>query len=291
MSAEIPTGGDPGTFPAVVVDRVERRSMANDTANPDLSGHDEGVSLSKVAIERLTDFEKTEIIPACDFVVVGYDSSYSDAETTTKRVDDPAHSSEVSPSYRVRGEIAGVEHDGDREIGISGSAIRTSKSSGRIGRIQWIAYPDDEPDKETYDVTLWCLAGKWSTARDDPDVDGLTESTVEKYDWANSVTPPVNKRKVEDVRIGPDKEQRRVLIGLRHRHVLPESKVDWNTLVDRTMSEHGGDFGGVPAAQFRDEIPPVGEHLVEVNKPGRNDKNLRKSVRFWVEDATVRRVD
>jgi hypothetical protein len=289
-------GGLPGTFPVLVVARSARESMNAHTESPNNSGNDEGVSLTKVDVEYLTDYERREVIPACDFVVIGYDSSYSDKPKSTKRIVEPSHFDKSTSRHgNVRGRIVGEDGDDpDRSIGISGSTIYTSKASGRIGSLLWVAYPAPEPPKTTYDVTFRALAGRWSTRNDD--VDDLTERTVDKYSYDDLRAPPEDERRFEDVTVDDgsvplvNDTQRKVAVDIPRRITVADDAAGRDEAVERARKETGTaslSSYEPDTAEWVDDLAPIGEHVYERDGVGMNDRNLRNAVRYWVEDVDV----
>lgn len=250
-------------------------------------------SLTKVDVDNLTDYEMREVIPACDFVVVGYDSSYSDADESTKRVNDPANTKEAFRCGGVCGPIAGDDaDDADRKIGFGRGDIRTSSSSGRIGTVLWIAYPAPKPDKTRYTVTFRALAGNSSTARpvDDVDVDSLVESTVDKYAFDDVEAPPEDDRAVEDVQVDEGRTQRRVTVDVPVTLTIADADTtDVDEVVERARQvvDGGNMTPHYSAMTPRGDLPDVGDHIVERDQVGMNDLNVRRNTRYWELDVQV----
>lgn len=296
-SDETDPGGLPGTFPALVVVNSARESMTHDTDTAPTGRNDDGESLTKIPVSDLTEFERREVIPTRDFIVVGYDSSYSDAEESTKRIDDPAHVKNLSRHGGVKGSIAGIDaSDTDRKIGLSLGAesgtIRTSESSGRIGTVLWVAYPGDTPTKKTYDVTLRALTGNWSKTgeADDPEeIDDLTELTVDRQSYDNIDAPPKGERRIEDVPVGEDRRQRRVAVDMTRR-ITVVGDVDEDEVVERVF-DRVNPVRGTKKVRRREDLPAIGEHITERSRQQGGNRNERRAVRYWVEDVTVERVD
>ena len=281
--------------------------MKHDTDTAPMGRNDDGVSLTKVTIDELTRFERREVIPECDFVIVGYDSSYSDEAESTKRLVDPANTKvDFNPHDRVSGEIVGKDADDpDRTIGVSfgkrsGGKVHTSKASGRIGVPLWVKYPADEPPKTTYDVTFRALAGNWSTRTpiEDVDVDSMTEQTVDKFSYDGLATPPEGERRVEDVQVddgstmGTD-VRRKVAVDIPVRITVVDD-VDRDDMVERARNRIGItrlSSYEPDKAEWVDDIAPIGEHVFEREGFGMNDRNLRDAVWYWIEDVDVEAVD
>lgn len=254
-------------------------------------------TLTKVDIDDVTDYEWHDVIPSCDFVIVGYDSSYTadDADTSTKRVEDPRNPSDSFTRHTVSGNIVGDEADGDRSIGFS-KEIRTSKSSGRIGRVEWVKYPADEPAKTDYTVTFRALAGNWQGAGDpdDPEhVDSLVESTVEKFSYDGLQAPPEDERFVEDVDVG-DGTIRRATVDIPVSLTIANADTtDVDDVVERARKSLDNCAGTkkYDRATYREDLPEVGEHIHERSKTMGGDLNLRRAVRYWIIDTDVEAVE
>lgn len=270
------------------------------TDTPEEPGNDEGVSLTKVDVDYLTDYERREVIPACEFVVIGYDSSYSDKPESTKRIVEPSHFDKSTSRHgNVRGKLVGEDGDDpERSIGVSSSAIYTSKASGQIGSLLWVAYPAPEPPKTTYDVTFRALAGNWSTRTDpeDVDVDHLTERTVDKYSYDDLLAPPKDERRFEDVTVGDgsvpivNATQRKVAVDIPRHITVADDDADRDEAVERARKKIGTTSLSSyepDVAEWVDDLPPIGEHVYERDGVGMNDRNLRNAVRYWVEDVDV----
>lgn len=269
--------------------------MKHDTDSPD-GENDDGVSLTMVDVDYLTAYERREVIPSCDSVLIGYDSSYSDKPESTKRMVDPEHVAKTFTRHGgVRGRLVGTDADDhDRSIGVAGSTLYTSTSSGRIGSVLWVGYPEPEPAKTTYDVTFRSLTGNWSKTgdADDPEVvNSLTESTVDKQSYDDIRAPPEDERRIEDVDVGEERTERRVAVDVPVRITLPDF-VDEDEVVERARKKIGNRRGSGPdKAEYREDLPPVGDHIDTFDQVGRQDRNNRRAVRYWIEDVDVEAVD
>lgn len=130
------------------------------------------------------------------------------------------------------------------------------------------------------------------------DVDSLTESTVDKYSYDDVVAPPESERRVEDVRVGDgsmfgNDVQRRAVIDIPRRITVVDD-VDRDEAVERARRRIGTVrlSSAMPdTADYRDDLPPIGEHVYEREQVGMNDTNLRSAVRYWIEDVDVAVVD
>lgn len=257
-------------------------------------------SLTQVDVDDLTEYELREVIPACDFVVVGYDSSYSDADVSTKRVNDPEHS--TNTFRHLRGPITGTEADGDRAIGFGKGDIRTDKSSGRIGSVLWVRYPAPEPDKTRYTVRFRSLAGNWSAPgdRDDPDyVDELTQSTVDKYSYDGLEMPPKEARRIEDFPTRPTKDGEDVRTRTKTVVDVPVTltiadadTTDVDEVVERARSTHSSSLSSwYEPLQYRDELPDVHSEANEGPSTGPSGMGrtqyVRVNTRYVIEDVEV----
>lgn len=264
-------------------------------------------SLTKVDVANLTRHERRDVIPACDYVVVGYDSSYSDKAESTKTLTDPINTKvDTSPHRHLSGVLHGDDADGDRAIGVSfgdrsGGSVTTSKSSGQIGTTLWVAYPDEEPPKTTHDVTFRALAGTIRPRGDDTDfVDRAVEYTVDDRSFDGLEAPPRDERRVEKVQVndgsgdvmGRDYEYR-ATVDIP-RTVTTHGLVARSDAVERARKRIGttriSSYEPDPAEWCKD-VAPIGDHIFERDGVGMNDRNLRKAVRYWITDVAVESVD
>ena len=272
----------------------------SDAAN---AANDDVESLTKVQTKDLTRFERREVLPSCDFVVVGYDSSYSDKPESTKRIDDPEHTKNVTRHGGVRGTVVGTDHDDpDRSIGLtfgkrSGGTVYTSKASGRIGNLLWVAYPKPEPAKKTFDVTFRALADTRRVRADDvtdETVDKATEHAVDNYSYDGLTMPPRDERRVEEVQVddgstmGRD-TQWKAAVDIP-RTITVHHKVEQTEVVKRARKRIGSSSGSSyepDRATWREDLPEIGEHVYERDQVGMNDRNLREAAWYWVEEVDV----
>lgn len=251
-------------------------------------------SLTHVEVGDLTEHELREVIPSCDFVVVGYDSSYSDADVSRKTVDDPRH---VGSSFRtgVRGPLVGDDADDDRQIGFGKGPIRTSKSAGRIGTTLFVEYPAPEPDKTRYTVTFRAFAGNYSKAGDvdDPEVvDTVTEYTVDKYSYDDVEAPPEDERRVEDIPVKPGRDERRALVDVPVTLTIADvDTTDRDEVVERARDRHQSTLSSwYHPLTRREDLPDVdGDANVHEREYG-SPSYVRENTRYMVEDVTVEAV-
>jgi hypothetical protein len=247
----------------------------------------DGDELTKVPVDRLTRHEKRTVIPDCDFIVVGYDSSYSDDDVTTKRLNDPVRPSDPfdSRARRLSGWVIGTDAEADRYIGVGG-AVHTSESSGRIGTTEWVAYPDASVDKVDATVTFRCLAGNYATAYDiDEVVDDATEHTVDKYSYDDAQSPPQDERHVEDVQVSTDRTERRARIDVPVTvTVVPGRAGD---IVERARSKlNSTSRGSYDTAMWQSNLPAVGDDDNKIERQ-HNTTIVRKNVRYWIQSVDV----
>lgn len=271
------------------------------TMNRNTTSDETEESLTQVDVADLSRYELREVIPACDFVVVGYDSSYSDADVTRKRVDDPVNTNVDHSSHRhLSGVIHGDDHDKpERAIGFGTGDVYTSKSSGRIGHARFVEYPAPEPDKTRYTVRFRSLTGNWSARGDweDPDyVTDLTESTVDKRSYDDVEMPPASERRIEDVPVRPTHdgddvrtESKCVVDVPVTRIVADVDTTERDEVVDRAFGSMNGRSSLSKTLRYRDDLPGVHDDANEVERGvGMGDPSyVRKNTRYIVEDVTV----
>jgi len=272
--------------------------MNEHTDTPDDPGNDEGVSLTKVDVEYLTDFERRHTIPSCDFVTIGYDSSYSDDDVSTKRVENPNHrkTTGTGDSPRMRSNLVGKDADGDRYIGLSGSTVRTDKSSGRIGTLLWVAYPAPEPPKTTYRVTFRALA---RGVPRNVDVDAATEYVVDAYHHDDVEAPPEDERRVEDVPEKPAlnnggvQTRRRALIDVPVVRTFADERFDdVDEMVEHVRSTFGSSSSSwYDTLAYRDELPDADSDANKRDRGMGSPSYVRENTRYMVEDVEVDVVD
>jgi len=255
-------------------------------------------SLTHVDVADLTEHELRHVIPSCDFVVVGYDSSYSDADVSRKRVEDPEHDSNTF--RHLRGPITGTDADDpERGIGFGKGSIRTSKSSGRIGTTLFVEYPAPEPDKTRYTVTFRALAGDWSAPGDydDPEyVKDLTESTVDKYSYDDVAMPPESERRIEDVPVSPDRTETRMVVDVPVTLIVADvDTTDRDEVVERARDTHKSSLSSwYHPLTRREDLPDADSEENEGPSTGPSGMGrtqyVRKNTRYMVEDVIVEAV-
>lgn len=274
--------------------------MTHDTDTALQGRNDDGVSLTKVDVDYLTRHERREVIPSCDFVVIGYDSSYSDDDVSTKRVEDPNHrkTTGTGDAPRMRANLVGKDADAERYIGLSGTQVSTDKSSGRIGTLEWVAYPAPEPPKTTYRITFRALARGVPT---NADVDAATEHVVDKYHYDDVEAPPEDERRVENVPEKPPlndgdvRSRRRALIDVPVERTFADVRFeDVDEMVEYVRSTYGTSGSSwYDTLAYRDDLPDVGDDA-NVKEPRRgmgSPSYVRANTRYMVEDVTVDAVD
>lgn len=263
--------------------------------NRNITSDDTEESLTHVDVEDLTEFELREVIPSCDFVVVGYDSSYSDADVSRKTVEDPEHA--TNTFRHLRGPITGTDADKpERAIGFGKGDIRTDKSSGRIGHVRFVEYPAPEPDKTRYTVTFRALAGNWSAPGDydDPEyVDDLTESTVDKYSHDDVEMPPESERRIEDVPVSPDRTETRTVVDVPVTLIVADvDTTDRDEVVERARDRNNSSLSSwYHPLTRREDLPDADSEENEGPSTGPSGMGrtqyVRKNTRYMVEDVIV----
>lgn len=270
--------------------------MTHDTDTGLQARNDDGVSLTKVDAAYLTEHERRHVIPFCEYFVVGYDSSYSDADVSTKTVEDPNHrkTTGTGDAPRMRTNLIGADADGDRYIGISGTTVETDKSSGRIGTLEWVAYPEPEPPKTTYRVTFRALARGVPTNVND--VDDATDRVVDKYHYDDVEAPPEDERRVEDVAEKPElngdgvRSRRRALVDVPVERTFADARFDSvDDMVEHIRSTYGSSRSATLA--YRDELPDVDSDDNVVEREFGSNSYVRANTRYMVEDVFVDVVD
>lgn len=272
--------------------------------NRNTTSDDTEESLTQVDVDDLTRYELREVIPACDFVVLGYDSSYSDADVTRKRVDDPVNTAvDHSPHRHLSGVIHGDDHDDpDRAIGFGKGDVYTSSSSGRIGHARFVEYPAPEPDKTRYTVTFRSLTGNWSARgdHDDPDyVDDLTESTVEERSYDDVEMPPKSERRIEDVPVRPNhsgdgvRNESKCVVDVPVTLIVADvDTTNRDEVVDRAFDSMNGRSSLSKRLRYRDDLPGVHDDANEVERGvGMGGPSyVRENTRYIIEDVEVEAV-
>jgi hypothetical protein len=265
--------------------------------------HTDEESLTTVPVDRLTRHERRVVIPSCDYVVVTYDSSYSDKPESTCRIDDPVYTGDGYSNNRnhghVSGKLVGANHDDDESYyGIGGNTLYKSTTKGRIGKLLSVAYPAPEPSKTHYRITFRVMAGNWSTSHDDADdmtpaeAHGLSKSTADKYSWDNAEPVPEGEARVEDVQITEDGySKRRASIDLPVSLVVADDAVDdVADVIERARKRiDSSTTAKYDSAVYREDLPPCdGSHIIE--RDYEPDKNLR-APRYIIDDVRVETVD
>lgn len=263
--------------------------------------------LTQVAVADLTEYERREVLPDCEYVVVGYDSSYSDKDESTKRLDDPVNAKDTFRHGGVRGSLVGVDHDDpDRNIGVtfadqSGGTIHSSNSSGRIGSLLWVAYPAPEPAKNTYDLTFRALASTCGPGDGigHETIDNLVEYAVEDYSFDNVEAPPRDERRVEKVQLNDGSGdvlsrdyEWRATVNISCR-ITVHYKISQSEAVERARQRIGTASTSSyepDTATWREDLPEIGEHIYERDQTGVSDRNLRKT-RYWVENVEIDQIE
>mgnify|MGYP006274880107 CR=1 FL=1 len=273
---------------------------SNDTAAE--AANDEDGSLTRIDVEDLTEYERRDWIPTLPYVVIGYDSSYSDKPVSTKRLVDLRSTKGVARRGGVRGSLVGDEADGDRTIGLSASTVYTSSASGRIGSAKWIAVPETPPAKTRYTVVFRSLAGNWSAPGeyDDPEyVDELTESTVDKYSYDGLRMPPEDKRRIEDVPTQPTHDGEDVRTRTKTVVDVPVTltvadadTTDVDEVVERARANFGSNTSSwYSTIEYRDNLPEVDSEENEGATTGPRDTGrtqyVRTNTRYMVEEVEV----
>ena len=274
--------------------------MTHDTDTALQGRNDDGVSLTKVDAEYLTRHERRHVIPSCDFVVIGYDSSYSDDDVSTKRLVDPTHrkTTGTGDHPRMRANLMGADADADRSIGLSGTQVTTSKSSGRIGTLLWVAYPAPEPPKTTYRITFRALAGNYSKAVDD--VDEVTEYVVDHYSYDGIEAPPKGERRIEDVPVRPSfndggepRAHRRALVDVPVVRTFADERFDdEDEMVEYVRSTYGSNMSSwYDTLAYRDDLPAVDSDANRKDRRMGTPSYVRENTRYMVEDVTVEAIE
>lgn len=272
--------------------------MVQTTDNAPEGRNDDGVSLTKVEAEYLTRRERRHTIPSCDFVVIGYDSSYSDDDVSTKRLTDPTHRKTTGTGDypRMRANLIGGDADDpDRAIGLSGTEVTTSKASGRIGTLQWVAYPAPEPPKTTYRVTFRALARGVPTNVDD--ADEATEYVVDKFSYDGVEAPPEGERRIEDVPEKPASNadgvysRLRALIDVPFVRTFADDRFDDTDEMVEYVRSNFGSRSWYDTLAYRDDLPDADSdaNVKESNSFG-SPSYVRENTRYIIEDVDVEEV-
>jgi hypothetical protein len=252
------------------------------------NSNDTDESLTHVDADALTDHELRAVLPDCDVVVVGYDSVYSPADVTTTRVTDPEYDANTVRHSPVP--ITGVDADDpERGIGFGTDDVHTVTTGARIGTVRFVRYPAPPLDKTRYTVTFRALAGNWTTARDLDDLDpvSLAESTADKHAFDDAERPPADDCRVVDIDVGKPRPRRRATVDVPVT-IVDVDTADRDAVVERARERLGSTGGDRPdVAVYRDDLPPVGDHLITRNGVARRDTNLRAAPRYLIEDVDV----
>lgn len=273
--------------------------MTHDTDTAHTGRNDDGESLSKVTSANITPFEERNRLDA-DVVVLGYDSSYSSKDISTKTLFDVSRADKnITRHGGVRGRYVGTDEDSGGAIGFNigtrgGGAVYTESASGRIGSVEWVMYPGDVPDKTTYDVRLRALAPGVTSrgVTSDPDrIESVYDWAVDKHEHHGVERPPEGKRRVERIEVDRGRHIDRPLVDLTRRVVAVDS-VDRDEVVERAFDRVDRDRG-VDRIRWRSNVPAIGNHKKTRDKDtfGSSTQNLRRAILFWVEDAGVTVVD
>lgn len=246
-------------------------------------------STAHVPTDRLTDWELRNVVDACEWLRVGYDSSYSNDAVTTKVIEDPRYDPGYDHTGHFNPTVGGRIRGDDGYVGFSGQTVKTASSSGRIGTLEYVEYPAIEPKKTRWDVTLRALAGRLGS----PTFDGVEDrmkQVVDRRSYDDIEAPPEPARRQEEVDIGEDRTTIKVAVDIPRTLVVCDmdtAKVE--DVIERARQTVADPVrhGDAQTAMYRDNVPDIGDHTVEFDGAMGNtkSKNLRKSVFYWITDV------